>query len=76
MRLHLKIVLQCIKIGLEMNNMVTVSKQNTTKCTKCSNELTYEDKDIIIVPRGSWQDFYIKCPICSNDIKVCYVNGL
>lgn len=54
----------------------TVYKQNTTKCSKCSNKLTYEDKDVIIVLRGSWQDFYIKCPICGNDIKVCYVNGL
>jgi hypothetical protein len=56
--------------------METVFKRNTTKCSKCLNELIYEDKDVIIIPRGSWQDFYINCPICGNEIKVCCVNGL
>ncbi len=58
-----------------MNNMVTVYKQNTTKCTKCSNVLVFDNNDVKEINQGGWEEYIVKCPICGTHIQVCYING-
>lgn len=55
--------------------MITVAKQNTTKCPKCSNVLTFDNTDVKEINQGAWEEYIVKCPVCGTHIQICYVNG-
>ena len=55
--------------------MITVTKQNVKKCPKCSNVLTFDNKDVKEINQGAWEEYIVKCPVCGTHIQVCYVNG-
>jgi uncharacterized Zn finger protein len=55
--------------------MITVAKQNVTKCPKCSNVLTFDDKDVKEINQGGYEEYIVKCPICGEYIPVCYINS-
>ena len=55
--------------------MITVAKQNVTKCLKCSNVLTFDNTDVKEINQGAWEEYIVKCPVCGTHIQVCYVNG-
>lgn len=55
--------------------MIEINKKNIKHCIKCSNTLTFEDKDVEEINQGGWEEYIVKCPICGTYIQVCYING-
>lgn len=55
--------------------MIEINKKNIKNCIKCSNTLTFEDKDVKEINQGGWEEYIVKCPICGTYIQVCYING-
>ena len=48
--------------------MIEINKKNIKHCNKCSNMLTFEDKDVEEINQGGWEEYIVKCPICGTYI--------